>query len=76
VASGRRQRRLTPKGRQMVRVMRKHGFQWRYGLKAPAHFEVSARRAGYRSERAAIRAGQRRWLTRHRVRHQKADMRG
>lgn len=76
VATGRRHRRLTPKGRQMVRVMRKHGFQWRYGLKDPAHFEISPRRAGYLSERAAIRAGQRRWLTRHRVRHQKADVRG
>jgi hypothetical protein len=62
VATGRRRhRRLTPKGRQMVRIMRKHGFAWRYGLKDPVHFEVSPRRAGYRSERAAIKAGQRRF---------------
>jgi len=63
VAAGRRRRRLTPKGRQMVRIMRKHGFAWRYGLKDPAHFEVSSRRAGYRTEQAAIRAGQQRWGT-------------
>src|SRR5215467_13802479 len=31
VAMGRR-RRLTPKGRQTVRIMRKHGFKWRYGM--------------------------------------------
>jgi LAS superfamily LD-carboxypeptidase LdcB len=61
VASGRR-RRLTAKGRQMVRIMRRHGFRWRYGLKDPAHFELSPRLAGYRTEKAAIRAGQRRWI--------------
>ena len=61
VASGRR-RRLTPRGRLMVRIMRKHGFRWRYGLKDPAHFELSPRLAGYRTEKAAIRAGQRRWI--------------
>jgi LAS superfamily LD-carboxypeptidase LdcB len=53
-------RRLTPKGRRVVRIMRKHGFVWRYGLKDPAHFELSPRRAGYRSKQAAIKAGQRR----------------
>jgi LAS superfamily LD-carboxypeptidase LdcB len=61
VATGRR-RRLTAKGRQMVRIMRRHGFRWRYGLKDPAHFELSPRLAGYRTEKAAIRAGQRRWI--------------
>jgi len=60
IATGRRRRRLTPKGRQTVRIMRKHGFAWRYGLKDPAHFEISPRRAGYRTERAAIKAGQQR----------------
>jgi LAS superfamily LD-carboxypeptidase LdcB len=68
VAAGRRRRRLTPKGRQMVRIMRRHGFVWRYGLKDPAHFEISPRRAGYRSRRAAIKAGQRRWLANNRAR--------
>src|SRR2546428_3327904 len=38
VAAGHRRRRLTPRGRQVVRIMRKHGFKWRYGLKDPAHF--------------------------------------
>ncbi|MBO0722503.1 MAG: M15 family metallopeptidase [Blastocatellia bacterium] len=54
-------RRLTPKGRQMVRIMRRHGFSWRYGLKDPAHFEMSPQRAGYNSRESAIKAGQRRW---------------
>lgn len=63
VATGRRQeRRLTPKGKQIVRIMQKHGFAWRYGLKDPAHFEASPRVAGYRSEHAAIEAGQQRTL--------------
>jgi LAS superfamily LD-carboxypeptidase LdcB len=68
VATGRRHRRLTPKGRQIVRIMRKHGFRWRYGLKDPAHFELSPRLAGYRTEKAAIRAGQRRWVGKSRAR--------
>jgi LAS superfamily LD-carboxypeptidase LdcB len=68
VATGRRRRRLTPRGRHIVRIMRKHGFSWRYGLKDPAHFELSPRLAGYRSEKAAIRAGQRRWTPRSRAR--------
>lgn len=67
VATGRR-RRLTPKGQQTVRIMRKHGFKWRYGLKDPAHFELSPQRAGYRTEKAAIKAGQRRWLATNRAR--------
>jgi LAS superfamily LD-carboxypeptidase LdcB len=68
VAAGHRRRRLTPKGRQMVRIMRKHGFRWRYGLKDPAHFELSPRLAGYRTENAAIKAGQRRWVAKGRSR--------
>src|SRR5215510_15932308 len=67
VATGHR-RRLTPKGRQMVRIMRKHGFRWRYGLKDPAHFELSPRLAGYHTEKAAIKAGQRRWIAKGRAR--------
>ncbi|MBO0860569.1 MAG: M15 family metallopeptidase [Chloracidobacterium sp.] len=62
VTSGSRHRRLTPKGRMMVRIMRRHGFSWRYGLKDPAHFELSPQIAGYRTEKSAIRAGQQRWL--------------
>src|SRR5499426_4301754 len=68
VAAGHRRRRLTPKGRMMVRIMRKHGFRWRYGLKDPAHFELSPQLAGYRTEKAAIRAGQRRGAPRSRAR--------
>jgi LAS superfamily LD-carboxypeptidase LdcB len=68
VAAGHRRRRLTPKGRLMVRIMRKHGFRWRYGLKDPAHFELSPRLAGYRTENAAIKAGQRRWVAKGRSR--------
>src|SRR5262245_19018517 len=56
VATGHRRRRLTPKGRQVVRIMCKHGFRWRYGLKDPAHFELSPRLAGYHTEKAAIKA--------------------
>src|SRR5262247_3296415 len=67
VAAGRR-RRLTPKGRQVVRIMRRHGFRWRYGLKDPAHFELSPRLAGYHTEKAAIKAGQRRWIAKGRAR--------
>jgi LAS superfamily LD-carboxypeptidase LdcB len=67
VAAGRR-RRLSPKGRMMVRIMRRHGFRWRYGLKDPAHFELSPRLAGYRTEKAAIKAGQQRWGSRNRAR--------
>jgi LAS superfamily LD-carboxypeptidase LdcB len=67
VAAGRR-RRLTPRGRMMVRIMRRHGFNWRYGLKDPAHFELNPRIAGYRTEKAAIRAGQQRWISRNRPR--------
>src|SRR5262245_26591617 len=67
VAAGRR-RRLTPRGRQMVRIMRRHGFKWRYGLKDPAHFELSPQLAGYRTEKAAIKAGQRRSAPKSRAR--------
>jgi LAS superfamily LD-carboxypeptidase LdcB len=69
VARGsRRHRRLTPRGRQMVRVMRKHGFNWRYGLKDPAHFEINPRRAGYRSGQAAINARHRRYTAKYSLR--------
>jgi LAS superfamily LD-carboxypeptidase LdcB len=61
IAHGRRRRRLTPQGKQTVKIMRKHGFVWRYGLRDPAHFELSPQKAGYRSSQAAIKAGQQRW---------------
>ncbi len=68
VATGGRRRRLTRRGRLIVRIMRKHGFKWRYGLKDPAHFELSHRLAGYRSQKAAIKAAQARWVARNRAR--------
>jgi hypothetical protein len=64
IAAGRR-RRLTPQGRQTVKIMRKHGFAWPYGLHDPAHFEIHPQQAGYRTRQAAIKAGQRRWHQTH-----------
>ncbi|MFN0123613.1 MAG: D-alanyl-D-alanine carboxypeptidase family protein [Blastocatellia bacterium] len=62
VANGvRRQRRLTRDGGKMVRIMRKHGFDWRYGMHDPVHFEINPARAGFPSDKAAIQAGQQRW---------------
>jgi hypothetical protein len=59
VASGRRgAKRLTPRGRRIVRVMQKNGFRWRYGLADPAHFEADPRKHGYRSARQAINRSQ------------------
>jgi LAS superfamily LD-carboxypeptidase LdcB len=55
-----RQRRLTRDGKKMIKVMRRHGFRWRYGLKDPAHFELEPRMVGYKSEKHAIAAAQRR----------------
>ncbi len=55
-----RHRRLTRDGKKMVKVMRRHGFQWRYGLKDPAHFELEPRQVGYKNKRHAIAAAQQR----------------
>lgn len=61
VAHGKKHRRhLTREGQKIVKVMQKHGFNWRYGLKDPAHFELAPRVAGYKTEKAAITAAQRR----------------
>jgi LAS superfamily LD-carboxypeptidase LdcB len=61
VAHGKKhRRRLTRDGSKIVKVMQKHGFKWRYGLKDPAHFELEPRVAGYKTEKAAITAAQRR----------------
>ncbi len=53
-------RHLTRDGSKIVKVMQKHGFKWRYGLKDPVHFELEPRVAGYKSEKAAIASAQRR----------------
>lgn len=59
VATGpRSSRRMTPRGRRIVQVMRKHGFSWRYGLADPAHFEASPTRYGFRSVKQAINISQ------------------
>jgi LAS superfamily LD-carboxypeptidase LdcB len=61
VAHGKKhRRRLSRDGSKIVKVMQKHGFKWRYGLKDPAHFELEPRVAGYKTEKAAITAAQRR----------------
>ena len=59
IASGARGRkRLTPQGKRIVSVMRKNGFNWRYGLKDPAHFEADPTRHGYRTVKQAIHRNQ------------------
>ncbi|HSB08173.1 MAG TPA: D-alanyl-D-alanine carboxypeptidase family protein [Blastocatellia bacterium] len=55
IAAGPRgQKRLTPKGRRIVGIMKKNGFKWRYGLSDPAHFEADPRKYGYRNPQQAI----------------------
>jgi hypothetical protein len=55
VAAGPRGRkRLTPQGHRIVGIMRKNGFNWRYQLADPAHFEADPKKHGYRNARQAI----------------------
>jgi hypothetical protein len=55
IATGPRgNKRLTPQGRRIVAIMEKNGFNWRYGLADPVHFEADPRRHGYRSVKEAI----------------------
>jgi hypothetical protein len=55
VASGPRgAKRLTPRGKRIVAIMKKNGFNWRYGLADPVHFEADPRKHGYRSVQQAI----------------------
>jgi hypothetical protein len=58
-------KRLTPRGRRMIAIMRKHGFSWRYGLADPAHFEISPQKYGYRSTQQAIKRSQTQCQTRY-----------
>ena len=51
-------KRITPRGRRIVAIMKRHGFNWRYGLADPVHFEADPRRYGYRSVKEAIRRTQ------------------
>jgi len=55
IAAGPRgDKRLTPQGRRIVGIMRKNGFNWRYGLADPAHFEADPRKYGYNNAKEAI----------------------
>lgn len=55
VASGPRgAKRLTPRGKRIVSIMKKNGFDWRYGLADPVHFEADPRRHGYKNIKQAI----------------------
>ncbi len=59
VATGPRgAKRLTARGRRIVPIMKRHGFNWRYGLKDPVHFEANPQRFGYRSVKHAIKRNQ------------------
>ncbi|MGA9767557.1 MAG: D-alanyl-D-alanine carboxypeptidase family protein [Blastocatellia bacterium] len=59
VAAGPRgAKKVTPRGHRIIGIMRKNGFQWRYGLKDPAHFEANPRRYGYRNAKQAISLSQ------------------
>jgi hypothetical protein len=49
---------VTTRGRRIVRIMEKNGFDWRYGLSDPAHFEIAPQRVGYRSVKHAIKRSQ------------------
>lgn len=55
IAAGPRgDKRLTPQGQRIVAIMKKNGFNWRYGLADPVHFEADPRKHGYRSVQEAI----------------------
>jgi LAS superfamily LD-carboxypeptidase LdcB len=55
VAAGPRgSKHLTPQGKRIVGIMRKNGFNWRYQLKDPAHFEADPKKHGYRNAKQAI----------------------
>jgi D-alanyl-D-alanine carboxypeptidase-like protein len=59
VAAGPRGRKLlTPQGHRIVSIMRKNGFNWRYRLADPAHFEADPKKHGYRNTKQAIAQSQ------------------
>ena len=51
-------RALTPQGKKVVGIMKRHGFTWRYQMKDPPHFEADPTKHGYRNVAAAIKAHQ------------------
>ena len=60
VVQSQRRRKLTREGRQVVKIMKRHGFNWKYGLGDPAHFEIDPKAAGFRDQDSAIAAAERR----------------
>jgi hypothetical protein len=55
IAAGPRgKKRLTPQGHRIVSIMHKNGFNWRYRLADPAHFEADPKKHGYRNAKQAI----------------------
>jgi hypothetical protein len=55
VAAGPRgKKRLTPQGHRIVSIMHKNGFNWRYRLADPVHFEADPKKHGYRNAKQAI----------------------
>lgn len=55
VAAGPRgKKHLTSQGSKIVSIMRKNGFNWRYKLADPAHFEADPKKHGYRNAKQAI----------------------
>jgi hypothetical protein len=51
-------KRITRNGHKIIRIMEKNGFNWRYGLKDPAHFEANPKKAGYNNLSQAIKRTQ------------------
>jgi hypothetical protein len=51
-------KRVTRNGQRIIHIMEKNGFNWRYGLKDPAHFEASPKRVGYSNLSQAIKKSQ------------------
>ena len=60
VAYGKRRRQLTREGKNIVKIMQRHGFNWKYGLGDPVHFEIDPKVAGFKDQDAAIAAAERR----------------
>jgi LAS superfamily LD-carboxypeptidase LdcB len=60
VAYGKHHRQLTREGKKIVKIMQRHGFNWKYGLGDPVHFEIDPKVAGFKDQEAAIAAAERR----------------
>lgn len=49
---------FTAQGRKIVRIMSRHGFNWKYGMSDPVHFEANPKAHGYHNLKQAIRTNQ------------------